>query len=369
MPYCVRKCRYCDFVSYVGREDTADKYADSVINELYQYDLSGYEIKTIFFGGGTPTAVNPEAVGKILSAIGQKCTVSSAAEITTEANPCTLTAEKLKKYLSYGINRLSMGVQSFDDDVLKTLGRVHNADAARKAFILAREAGFNNISIDLMLAIPGQTEDNLAETLRIATELCPEHISLYSLILEDGTPLTNSVENGELTAVDDDTDRRMYRYSVRSLDANGYKQYEVSNFAKAGFESRHNICYWERGDYIGLGCAAHSFFEGVRYSNTESLDEYLKGVSVAENIGCGDAVDNIGAAEETVMLGLRMNKGFDALKLQRETGIDVLDASGEQIQLLIKEGLLEYTDGRIKATDRGFDVLNGIIYKITENFR
>ncbi len=369
MPYCIKKCKYCDFVSYTDRLSTSDKYADAVISELLQYDLSEYAVKTVFFGGGTPTSVKPELIAYILSAIKKNCMLLSDAEITLEANPSTLDTEKLQKYRACGINRLSMGVQSFDDGVLETLGRVHDSKTAVCAFELTRSAGFDNISLDLMFAIPGQTEQMLMDSLDECIRLAPEHISLYSLILEEGTMLTKQVQSGLLTATDDETDRRMYRNAVETLEKHGYMQYEVSNFAKKGYESRHNICYWERSEYIGLGCAAHSFFKGVRYSNTEVLDEYLSGIDVRCNMSVGEVPDNIGAAEEIVMLGLRMNKGFDVNELKCSTGIDIFKLCGKKLDMLFNEGICRFADNRISVTDKGRDVLNTVILNLTENFR
>lgn len=368
MPYCVKKCAYCDFVSYTDRFSTANEYCDTVIDELMQYDAHGYSVETVFFGGGTPSAVAPEIIMRILSAIGQKYSLANNAEITLECNPCTLDEDKLCKYRSYGINRLSIGVQSFDDNVLKILGRVHDANTARKSIESAKKSGFDNINVDLMFAVPHQTEKSLSNSIDECASFGVRHISLYSLILEDGTRLKRDVDSGALCAVDDDTDRGMYHTALKMLKEKGYLQYEVSNFAKPGYESRHNTAYWERKEYIGLGCAAHSFFGNKRYSNTENLDEYLNGINVKANMLGGTLADKNSAAEEILMLGLRMNKGINLTRFSEDTGFELLEKCARTVAKLESEGLIELSCNRLYATDKGRDVLNYVILELVQYF-
>ena len=369
IPFCVRKCAYCDFVSYTDRFSDADKYCKVVIDELAQYDLDNYRVRTVFFGGGTPSSLNTDLIGEILSAVSEKCGVADNAEITLECNPCTLNASKLAQYKSMGINRLSIGVQSFDDGLLKLIGRVHDADTARKCIERAKKAGFENINTDMMFAIPGQTEKILIDSINECIALSPEHISLYSLILEEGTRLNDAVMCGKLERIDDDTDRRMYRTACGLLERAGYVQYEISNFAKPGYESQHNIVYWKRGEYIGLGCAAHSFFKGMRYENLCGIDEYTEAVNKGKNIINKTEITLKDAAEETVMLGLRMNEGICERDFFDAAGFDIRIQCSSSLDKLEKEGLIGFSDGRIFATDEGRDVLNYIILQIVSDFK
>lgn len=368
LPYCVKKCRYCDFISFTDRYDTAPKYADMLASELSQYDLADYSVDTVYIGGGTPSSVEPEIICSILNTVSKSCRVSPNAEITLECNPCTVDHDKLKAYYDFGINRLSIGVQSFDDKLLKILGRVHDADTAVKCIENAKRAGFGNINADIMFAVPTQTTEQLEQTINKCISLEVEHISLYSLILEEGTKLSEMVNKGDLSPVSDDDDRCMYKNACRQLSDAGYLQYEVSNFAKAGFESRHNTVYWQRGEYIGLGVAAHSYFNGIRYSNTNNLDEYLGGIDVEKNIARGEYVTQISAAEEMIMLGLRMNSGIGLEEFRNVSGFDLEEKYGDAVAQLREEGLISIENGRIRATDAGRDVLNHVIIEIIANF-
>lgn len=364
----MRKCKYCDFISFENRYDTQMQYADALTRELCQYDLSEYDIKTIFFGGGTPSSVSATVLEKVLDAVKLKCSISDSAEITVECNPCSLDECKLKKYRELGVNRISIGVQSFDDAVLNTIGRLHDAAVAENAVQLAKKCGFSNVSIDLMFSIPGQSEESVIDSVKKGTLLGVEHISMYSLIVEDGTPLSKLINDGKLTPVDEESDRHMYNAAKKLLCENGYSQYEVSNFAKKGFESRHNIVYWERGEYIGIGCAAHSFFNGVRYCNTSDLDAYLSEVNVADIMSGGEAVNDASKAEETVMLGLRMNKGISVSRFEYENGFDITKRCEKSLSRLATLGLIAISDGRLYATDKGRDVLNYVIVEIISDF-
>lgn len=367
IPYCIKKCAYCDFVSYTDKASTADEYCNAVIRELSSYKLDEYTVRTVFFGGGTPSSIKAELIGKIMSAIQNTCDVAQDAEITIECNPCTLDAAKLAEYKKMGINRLSIGVQSFDDGLLGLIGRAHDAATARKSILCANDAGFENISLDIMFAIPTQTEAQLVATLEECISLKPKHISAYSLILEDGTPLKRKTDNGSLPLTDDETDRHMYHTLCDMLSSAGYEQYEISNFAKPGYESRHNIVYWERGEYIGLGCAAHSFFAGTRYEAPCETERYIAQAGIREwdkqQISCDDA------AEEAVMLGLRMNKGLSESDFLSATGFDIKAQCKHSLDRLTKAGLVVCRDGRISATKAGRDVLNYIILQLVSDFK
>ncbi len=332
-----------------------------LLNELQQYKNDNLLIKTIFIGGGTPSLVPHEMIGRILGYVFTEFDVDDGAEITIECNPCSADAKKLNAYKKYGINRISIGIQSFDDVLLKTLGRLHDSATAEECVRNARAAGFDNISVDLMFSIPGQTHEALEASIDRAICLGTEHVSLYSLILEDGTPITKAVEDGQLEAIDDFTDRLMYKNACEILKRHGYLQYEISNFAKTGHESLHNCAYWTRNEYIGIGCAAHSCYNGERYFNTSDIDEYISSDSIGKRECSLDKLTVTDIAEETIMLGLRMNKGFDMQKLLKETGIDIKTKCGSTIEKLVKYDLAVCDNDILRLTDTGRDVLNSIV--------
>ena len=339
IPFCAQKCAYCDFASWAGREAAWEAYFDMLENELDGWTSRvGNNFSTIFIGGGTPSLVDAEHICRIVRKV-------SASEISMEANPGTLTPEKLRAYRAAGVNRLSMGVQSFDDALLRKIGRIHSARQAIDAFRMAREAGFDNINLDLMYALPGQTVAAWRDTLETAAELSPEHISAYSLIIEEGTPIADWAQD-----MDEDIVNEMQRLCTKFLAEHGYGRYEISNYAKPGRECRHNICYWTRGDYIGVGCAAHSLFEGRRFCNTSDIDEYLSGMRcVEETVLTGTDV-----TEETVMLGLRMAKGIDIRAIP-----DMRAA-----ERLVNGGLAVISDGRFMLTESGMEVQNAAVLEL-----
>ena len=339
IPFCAQKCAYCDFASWAGRDAAREAYFAALESELDGWIArTGNEFSTVFIGGGTPSLVEPEYIVRIARKV--RC-----GEFSMEANPGTLTPEKLRAYREAGINRLSMGVQSFDDGLLRKIGRIHTAAQAEQAFFMARDAGFENINLDLMYALPGQRVEQWRATLETAVRLGPEHISAYSLIIEDGTPISRWAE-----PQDDDTVNGMQRLCTAYLGENGYGRYEISNYAKPGRECAHNICYWVRGDYIGIGCAAHSLFEGARFANTSDLDEYISGVRTVEHTRL-DASDE---AEETVMLGLRMTRGISI------EDIPDMKAAAR----LAGAGLAVMADGRFSLTERGMELQNAAVLEL-----
>ncbi len=368
IPYCQRRCRYCDFTSFADRNDTFREYKHILLQELLQYKDDSLLIKTIFIGGGTPSAVERGMIGEVLDAVFKNFSVDENAEVTVECNPCSATMEKLCEFKAHGVNRISIGVQSFDNGLLGVLGRLHGAGTAVECVKNARAVGFENISVDLMLAIPGQTMDMLLESLKTAIDLGVNHISLYSLILEEGTALTKMVENGELAPIDDESDRRMYCSAVEYLCKAGYEQYEISNFARQGYESEHNIAYWVRNDYIGIGCSAHSCCGGVRYANTSDLDAYLSGRANGKLSPDREELTKTDIAEETVMLGLRMNKGFEYAAINSVIGDDFCVLCRKSIEKLRTAGLVNADSLGIRLTDRGRDLLDSVIVELISNF-
>ena len=381
IPFCVKKCLYCDFVSMPDRRDGLTKsYVDALLAEVAGYrgkfgcKDTEYVVKTVYIGGGTPSILAPFFIVRILERIKEVFDVCADAEITIEANPGTLDADRLKIYREAGINRLSIGLQSADDNELKALGRIHDLDDFMKAYEAATAAGFDNISVDVMTAIPYQTMDSLRVTLDTITGLdpAPKHISAYSLILEEGTPFYEMYKEKKdmkteepspclhVQLPDEDMERAMYHFTVDHLKERGYERYEISNFSKPGFESRHNTAYWRRRDYIGFGLAAASCVNGVRYQNTVRIDEYINGPYLDDRFEEVTVLKPEDEMSEFMFLGLRMCEGVRAGDFFREFDKELTDVYGREIQRLVKEGLLAH-DGaldRYYLTDKGIDYGN-----------
>lgn len=362
IPFCVRKCLYCDFPSFSGMESIFDDYVRMLcreIDETYS-DYRGMEVKSIFIGGGTPSVLPPALLGRISDKIFSRFDVDSKAEITIETNPGTLDAKKLAEMKSMYFNRLSMGLQAWQDRLLKKLGRIHTADEFETNFLQARDAGFKNINVDLMFALPAQSLDDWQETLEKVMKLRPEHISAYSLIIEEGTPFFDMFDRGELKETDEDTDRKMYYLAKEMLSDKGYKQYEISNFAKEGFECYHNKVYWRTEEYQGFGLGAHSYSDGVRFHNTYDMKEYLRG----EGLRLDKEFLSIEEKQEEFMfMGLRMNEGVSEAEFLRRFGESMDSVYGDEIKELISEELLVKKDGRLSLTDRGVDISNSVFEK------
>lgn len=362
IPFCVRKCLYCDFPSFSGMESIFDDYVRMLcreIDETYS-DYRGMEVKSIFVGGGTPSVLPPALLGRISDKIFSRFDVDSQAEITIETNPGTLDAKKLAEMKSMYFNRLSMGLQAWQDRLLKKLGRIHTADEFETNFLQARDAGFKNINVDLMFALPAQSLDDWQETLEKVMKLRPEHISAYSLIIEEGTPFFDMFDRGEIKETDEETDRKMYYLAKEMLSDKGYKQYEISNFAKEGFECYHNKVYWRTEEYQGFGLGAHSYAGGVRFHNTYDMKEYLRG----EGLRLDKEFLSIEEKQEEFMfMGLRMNEGVSEAEFLRRFGESMDSVYGDEIKELISEELLVKKDGRLSLTDRGVDISNSVFEK------
>jgi oxygen-independent coproporphyrinogen-3 oxidase len=326
-----------------------DAYIDALIAEINAFETKA-TVGSIFMGGGTPSCIESHYIGRIAEKIYSRFKVAENAEFTIEANPCTLSLDKLKAYRSYGINRLSVGVQAWQDNLLKRLGRVHTAEQAEKSINAAKEAGFDNINIDLMFSLPEQSFEKWRTTLEKTVSIEPTHISAYSLIVEEGTPFYDM----ELKLPSEDTDRRMYHYAVEYLRDNGYYQYEISNFARKGLACRHNLVYWDRGEYKGFGLNAASLIGKTRLKNTESFDEYLSGVTVSEReeLTCEDEMS------EFMFLGLRKTEGISVKQFKGIFNADVYKIFGNSISKHIKDGLLLEDNGFIRLTTKGLDLAN-----------
>jgi len=362
IPFCKSRCSYCDFATDVYKSgEIVDRYVDALTSEiLAAHDEknppanaggSDLSIDTIYFGGGTPSLLTPLQLEKILSAVDKQFAVQPEIELTVEMNPATVTLEKLKDYRSLGVNRASFGVQTFDDTELKRLARGHNADDARMTFRLLRDAGFENISFDLIAGLPRQTLADWERNLDEALTLQPEHLSLYLLEIHDGTPLATQVRDGRQPMPDEDLAAEMYELMLDKVTAAGYAQYEISNFARTGFESRHNTKYWRLEPVYGFGVSAHSFDGSQRYANERDTAKY---VSLIEGSGGADVMrEQIDAASEFIFLGLRLNKGIDAAEYKTRFGIDLHQKYSAELKEIRDAGLIE-TDGRnFRLTRRG----------------
>lgn len=365
IPFCFKKCDYCDFLSFSCDEKTQLAYADALIREieLYGPQMQDYFVSTIFIGGGTPTWLDEDKMVEILDAIYTYFNVSGDAEITMECNPGTVTMTKLEKYRRAGVNRLSIGLQSADDEELQILGRIHTFEKFVKTYEMARNAGFANINVDLMSGIPYQNAEKFLHTLQKVVRLKPNHISAYSLIVEKGTPFYEKYkfdlvlqEAGKSTEVlpTEDEVYRITKLTQQYLVQAGYEQYEISNFAQPGFECMHNIGYWTRENYLGLGLGAASLLNNVRYTNTSDLHAYMEGELRVEEL----PISRKAQMEEFMFLGLRMNQGVTRQQFQDVFGIPIEGIYRDALEHLKTEGLLEVQAGRIALTEKGQDLSN-----------
>jgi oxygen-independent coproporphyrinogen III oxidase len=368
IPFCVRKCRYCGFYSTTYSSGRVDEFMSGLIREaaMYRDDFSHRPFSSIYIGGGTPTVLSPEQLGLLVRVIREHFPIDNSIEFTVEANPNTVTSEKLSLLLALGVNRLSLGIQSFSDDILQTLGRLHNGEQAADAFRLARSMGFRNIGIDLIYGIPGQTETHWEETLDAAIALKPEHVSAYSLSLDHGSQFMREAEAGAFTMPDDEVVAAMYERTVQTLNNARYEHYEISNFSLPGYECRHNMNYWDRGEYLGLGPGAWSFISGRRYANIPDIAEYSQRMSTGRS--AVDDQETIGpepSAMEMILLGLRTMKGLDLLRFEMEYGPDFLRRLESNAVPLRDAGLLRVTDGRLMLTERGILLSDEALARLT----
>lgn len=384
IPFCVQKCRYCDFLSFPSEREGVSRYVDSLLREIRSFrqpevmaqDIRSFylpeesagcmdgsqkiEVDSVFIGGGTPSILPVEHMERIFEALSERFRLSEDTEITVECNPGTAGKEALQAYRSIGINRISFGFQSAVDAELKKLGRIHTAAEAEEAFWMARQAGFDNINIDLMSAIPGQTLDSYRMTLGAALALNPQHISAYSLIIEEGTPFY--AEYGEKPPVDEDTDREMYAMTKDLLAQGGYRRYEISNYAKEGFSCRHNLKYWSGGDYIGFGLGASSKIGNIRYKNETDIHTYTEKVQKGENITyIEEVLQPEDEMAEFFILGLRKTEGVSRSEFAARFSEDAMDRYGDLLFQCEKKGLLTFSADRIAFTDRGLDLSNYVL--------
>lgn len=397
IPFCVRKCAYCDFLSFAAPEQIYQEYVNKLIEEIYgqSENFKDYQVISVFVGGGTPSLLAPKLVEELFSVLRQNFDIAADAEITIESNPGTLTMEKLETYLRSGINRLSLGLQSADDKELQFLGRIHSYDDFLKSYQKARQAGFNNINVDLMSALPGQDLMSWKTTLRKVLMLKPEHISAYSLIIEEGTPYyerygeegkhcldeSQSIWTGRgLTGKrmslsvlpdlpDEDTEREMYHVTKKLMEEHGYGRYEISNYSRPGYECLHNKGYWTGTEYLGLGLGASSYTFGYRYHNTDNMEEYLS-LNLLEAGAAARDIQELtleDRMEEFMFLGLRLMEGVSGTEFFSRFGQNMWNVYGKQIEKLESQGLLEVHKPEIRLTELGVDVSNMVLYEFLLN--
>lgn len=359
IPFCVKKCNYCAFLSFKMDDKLKRKYIDAIKIEIKERADSGYLVDTIFFGGGTPSLLEPSEIGEILNEVTSKFNVFKDAEITIEANPTTLNIEKLKEYRKIGINRLSMGVQSLDENLLGIMGRTHSVADVYREYDLARKAGFDNINLDIIFAVPTGKFETLMDTLTKIIELNPEHVSYYSLQLEEGTPFFEDFKDGKLNEIPDDMDREMYHKGSKLLESNNYSRYEISNFSKNGYECRHNLKYWNMDEYLGLGLGSSSYIGGFRLKNTDDINKYLKNKYISERYK-NTKHDDI---SEAVFTGLRKTEGISMSEIlgTTEEFWEYYKNSKDEIYRFINEGYLSINEDRLILTDKGIDISNKIM--------
>ena len=360
IPFCVKKCDYCDFISYCNKEELVEEYIKKLKQEIKE-ELNGkeYKIKTIYIGGGTPSFVDSKYIVDILNVIKEKDNLENT-EVTIEVNPGTVTKEKLLDYKLSGINRLSIGLQETNNELLKQIGRIHTYEEFLETYNLSREVGFKNINVDLMMGLPNQSILNIKESLNKVINLNPEHISVYSLILEEGTKLYKKYQNNNLELPDEELERNMYWYVKNTLENNGYIHYEISNFSRKGFESKHNISCWNQEEYIGFGVAAHSYLDNTRYSNVESIEEYIKGSN--RTIHEKQALED--KEKEYMLLGLRKIEGISIQEFKNKFGDNPIFLFRNELSKLVEEELIEIDGDDIKLTNKGLDLAN----KVWEEF-
>jgi len=368
VPFCVRKCRYCGFYSTEYSSGNADAFISGLKNEMaiYWNDFRHRSFSSIYIGGGTPTVLAPEQLGLLAELIREYFKIVDGVEFTVEANPNTITHENLLLMQAQGVNRFSLGIQSFSDEVLQILGRLHTAEQAADAFRFARSAGFRNIGMDLIYGIPGQTPAHWKETLVSTIALQPEHVSVYSLSLDEGSQFMRDAEAGEFALPDEEICAAMYELAVIRLNDAGYGRYEISNFSLPGYECRHNMNYWERGEYLGLGPGAWSFISGKRYANVADTTEYAQRLSSGQSpIGSQETVGPSSSARETVLLSLRTTKGLDLAGFEQEFGDGLLRRLKRNAVPLRDAGLLRMEEGRLTLTERGILLSNEALARLS----
>ena len=370
IPFCKQKCYYCDFVSFSDKIELQEKYIETLIKELKIYNFEEYDVTTIYIGGGTPSYISSGLIKKVLENIKSKIknnkTKWEDIEITIEVNPGTVNKEKLEEYKNQGINRLSIGLQTTNDILLKKIGRIHTYKDFLDTYNLARNIGFANINVDLIIGLPEEIINDVKKDLENIIKINPEHISVYSLIVEEGTKIENLLNENKITLPDEECERRMYWYVKNTLELNGYNHYEISNFAKENMESKHNINCWDQKEYIGLGISSHSYVENIRYGNTSNLEKYIENNDFAneqeletKKIRIVDEVQSKEDMEkEYMMLGLRKTEGIKVSKFKEKFGENPIYIFRNELEKLVKENLIIVDGDNIYLSNKGLDLAN-----------
>lgn len=359
IPFCKRKCEYCDFISYCNKDNLIETYVEALKKEINLQNIQSY-IDTIYIGGGTPSYIESKYIKEIMKEIKKK-NIRKNAEITIEVNPGTVTEAKLKDYKECGINRLSIGLQSTKDELLRQIGRIHDYNQFLETYKLARKVGFENINVDLMIGLPNQKIMDLKESLNKIIELQPEHISVYSLIVEEGTPISKKIQSGELTLPNENEERNMYWYVKNTLELSGYNHYEISNFSKNGYESRHNMSCWNQCQYFGFGVAAHSYRDITRYSNITDINEYIKNIqkgNLSKNRIIHEIQKESDTEKEYMLLGLRKIEGVKINDFKAKFVKNPIYLFRNELKKLSDENLIAVDANTIRLTPKGIDLAN-----------
>ena len=364
IPFCKQKCYYCDFISFANKEKYYEMYIKSLIKEIENFIKKNpqIQISTMYIGGGTPSCIESKYIREVIEVFKKEKLFEGIEEITIEVNPGTVNEEKLKMYTNIGINRLSIGLQSTEDFLLKQIGRIHNYDEFFNTYQLARKVGFKNINVDLMIGLPNQTIKILRKTLEKIITLQPEHISVYSLIIEENTPIKKMIEKGDLNLPDEDIERDMYWYVKNFLSLNGYNHYEISNFAKEGYESKHNLDCWSQKEYVGFGIAAHSYIDDVRFGNINDIDKYIKNCEKNE-FEKNKIIDEIeknkfSKEQEYMLIGLRKIDGISIQDFKNKFGENPIFVFKKELSKLVEARLLIVDFDKIRLTNKGLDLAN-----------
>ena len=364
IPFCLKKCKYCDFVSFQNKDKKLiERYILALIKTIDNVS-ERLDVNTIYIGGGTPSYIDEKYIVMILEKLKEKFNVIEDAEITIEINPGTINESKIETYYKYGINRISIGLQSTKNEILKKIGRIHTFEKFLETYEMVKKVGFNNINVDLMLALPNQDIKDIKESLTQIIKLNPSHISLYSLILEEGTELEKEVNQGILNIPSEEIERQMYHTTKRILESNGYKHYEISNFAKENFESKHNLNCWNQEEYLGFGIASHSYIDNKRFSNIDNIEKFINNVEDGKNnIIINEKQTKESKMKEYMMLGFRKIEGISISEFERKFIINPLFYFRFEISKLEKEKLIEVDLDNIRLTKKGLDFANMVFEK------
>ncbi|MCI5871713.1 radical SAM family heme chaperone HemW [Streptococcus sp.] len=351
IPFCTQICYYCDFSKVFIKNQPVDAYLDALLKEFASYDIK--HLKTLYIGGGTPTAISAQQLDYLLKGLTKHLDLSYLEEFTIEANPGDLTDDKIAVLKKSAVNRISLGVQTFNNKHLKRIGRSHNEEQIYTTISSLKEAGFHNISIDLIYALPGQTMDDVKENVQKALALDIPHLSLYSLILEKHTIFMNKMRRGKLNLPSEDSEAEMFEYIISELEKNGFEHYEISNFTKPGFESRHNLMYWNNAEYFGCGAGASGYLEGVRYKNHGPIRHYLNAVEAGDARVTEEHLSQVEQMEEEIFLGLRKKSGFSIQSFEEKFGHNFSQRYGVVVEELCQNGLLQIEGDRVRMTKKG----------------